>query len=74
MKTKVIKYGKTLEVTVLSASRSLISVVAEDGGCYLLMGHGMTELPNKEDKGWIVFEKGGAMGGYWKYYFTNPKY
>lgn len=69
MKQKVIEYGTTHDVEVDSVSAMLIVVIAPDiKEGFMLMGHGMQKLPNKGDKGKIVFEKGGPMNGYWKFY------
>lgn len=69
MKEKIVKYGTRVNVKVLQASKSLIAVAGgEPVEGYLLMGHGVINLPKVDDEGYIIFEKGGPNGGYWNYY------
>ncbi len=69
MKEKIVPFGETHPVYVLESSKSMIVVHATDvGEGFVLVGHGISDLPAKETKGKIVFEKGGPMGGYWKFY------
>lgn len=69
MQKQVIQFGTTHEVTVMSASAMMITVHAPlINEAFILMGHGMKELPKEGDKGAIKFEPGGPAGGYWKYY------
>lgn len=69
MKTKQIEYGTTFNVTVISASKQLIAVVADENNeGYLLMGHGISDLPKPDSKGTIIFTKSNGMTkGYWHF-------
>lgn len=69
MLQKKIDIGTTHNVVVETTSAFLLTVVSpelKEG--FFLMGHGLQKLPNAGDTGKIVFEKGGVMGGYWKFY------
>lgn len=68
MEERKVDYGTTHEVSVISASKLLITVHAEKiNEGFLLVGHGLTVLPAIEDKGKIVFERD-QRKGHWQYY------
>lgn len=68
MKTKTIEYGTVVDVEVISATDKLITVVDDKNEGYLLMGHGLKELPKEGDKGKITFVKSNnRTAGYWDY-------
>lgn len=68
MKSKIIEYGTKHQVTVLTATDRLITVVDENGEGYLLMGHGLKELPKVGEEGIITFVKNnGPTNGHWQY-------
>lgn len=73
MEERIIPFGTTHNVTVDSASVMMIVVIADEiNEGFVLTGHGMEVLPKKDDKGTIVFERGGPLGGYWKYLPKKP--
>lgn len=56
-------------VTVASADKKVIIATGDEiKEGFILIGHGMKDLPCKGDKGKVVFESGGIKGGYWQYY------
>lgn len=64
---KIVGYGEFHEVKVISASKHIIIVHAEDineGFC--LLGHGVRNLPAKDEKGKIVFVED-ERRGHWKW-------
>lgn len=68
MQTKTVQYGTEHLVDVVDASPLIITVhdtVSNEG--YLLVGHGLATLPNKGDKGKIIFESD-KRSGHWQYY------
>lgn len=68
METKTIEYGTQHQVKVLSATKQLITVLGDDGEGYLLVGHGIEDLPKEGDKGKITFVKSDTQfKGYWRY-------
>lgn len=68
MKQKVIPFGETHPVKVIKASKSLIIVHATDNNqAYVLIHHGIQNLPVKEENGTIEFKMGGPTGGYWHF-------
>ena len=68
MEKKIIDYGTEHQVKVLSATPTLIIVVDENGEAYLLVGHGIKELPKADDTGKITFIKSDTpMNGHWHY-------
>ena len=68
MKEKIVEYGTTHNVTVIDSNKSLITVVADDiKEGFLLMFHDMKILPEKGDRGKIIFERN-SKRGYWKLY------
>ena len=69
MDKKIIDYGTTHPVTVVSSQMVVVTVVDENNEGYFLIGHGLNPLPKVDDKGTIVFTKhNGPTKGYWKYY------
>lgn len=71
MKEKIVEYGSSHQVTVLSAHKQVIAVHAEainEG--FMLIGHGLKMLPAAGDKGKIVFERD-RRRGHWEWY-PNP--
>jgi hypothetical protein len=68
MEKKIIEYGTQYKCKVLSATDKLITVVDDNGEGYLLMGHGIKDLPKEGDLGKITFMKSNnQMNGYWHY-------
>ena len=68
MEKKIIDYGTERQVKVLSATEKLIIVVDENGEAYLLVGHGIKELPKADDVGKITFIKSNTpFNGHWHY-------
>jgi len=68
MEKKIINYGTEHQVKVLSATDKLITVVDENGEGYLLVGHGIKELPKINDGGKITFVKSDSpLNGYWHF-------
>lgn len=68
MKEKLIEYGTTHNVYVTSATKNIIGVVCpEIKEGFLLIGHGLTDLPEVNDKGKIVFERD-QRRGHWQWY------
>jgi hypothetical protein len=68
MEKKIIDYGTEHQVKVLSATEKLITVVDENGEGYLLVGHGLKELPKVGDIGKITFIKSNTpFNGHWHY-------
>lgn len=71
MEGKIIEYGTQHKVKVLSASKNLITVVDENREGYLLIGHGIKELPKIGDMGKITFVKSNRpSNGHWHYEAT----
>lgn len=65
---RVYEYGRTFEVKVETASKDMIVVIAPDiNEGFVLLGHGLTDLPSPGDKGIIVFERD-SKRGHWQYY------
>ncbi len=69
MENKTIEYGTERKVTVLSATDTLITAVDENNEGYLLVGHGIKDLPKEGDTGRVVFTeiRNPLIKGYWKY-------
>lgn len=71
MKERKFEYGETFQVEVISASSGLVAVHAyEINEGFLLMSHGMVDLPAPGDKGKIIFERDNYRG-HWQYYKTD---
>jgi len=68
MREKTWPYGTEFKAEVMSANKTLIAVTADSGEAFLLMYHGVKDLPKEGEIGKIVFTKGGPTGGYWKWY------
>ncbi len=68
MDSKIVEYGTQHKVKVLSASPVLIVVKDDNGEGYLLVGHGIRELPQEGDTGKITFIKSNnPLNGHWHY-------
>lgn len=68
MKTKTVDYGTEHQVKVLSATDQLITVVDENGEGYILLNHGIKELPEVDDVGKITFVKSSSpLHGHWHF-------
>lgn len=68
MKNKIIEYGTQHKCKVLSVTENIIAVLGEDGEGYMLMGHGIKDLPKEGDTGKITFVKNNnSLQGYWHY-------
>jgi len=68
MLKKIIPYGTKHQVTVLSASKHVIAVHASGiNEGFLLIGHGVENLPQQGDKGKIIFERD-TRAGHWEWY------
>lgn len=68
MEKKIIQYGTQHKCKVLSATHKLIVVVGDDGEGYLLVGHGIKDLPKEGDDGKIIFVKSNTpFEGHWNY-------
>lgn len=68
MNKKIIEYGTQHKVKVVQASAQLITVVDQNNEGYLLIGHGMIELPGLGEIGTITFTKSNTpLNGYWAY-------
>ena len=68
MEKKVIEYGTEHKVKVLSATDEIITVVADNGEGYMLVGHGIKELPKEGDSGKITFVKSDTpFNGHWHF-------
>jgi len=68
--TKVFKYGTTYKAVVVSADKNIIAVYTDDTPTregFLLLGHGIIDLPVKGDIGKIVFERDNRQG-HWQWY------
>lgn len=71
MKEKIVDYGTEHPVKILSASKQLVACHATDiGEGFLLLGHGLSQLPKVGDKGKIIFERDNRRG-HWQYYPQN---
>lgn len=72
IQTKVIPYGTVHKVKVINASKKVLTVVGDDGGGYLLIGHGIDPLPEINELGTITFVKiDNAVKGCWIYNKAN---
>lgn len=72
MQEKIIPFGEEHPVKVISSDKNMITCHATDNNeGYILLGHGMEQLPKIGEIGKIVFEKGGPKGGYWQYYHNK---
>jgi hypothetical protein len=68
MKEKIVEYGTKHQVIVLNATKQVVTVHAPDiNEAFLLIGHGLTVLPQPGDKGKIVFERD-SRRGHWQWY------
>ena len=69
MQERIFEYGTKVNVEVVSSNKNLVAVADfnEPREGYILLGHGLTILPNKGDKGYIVFERDNRRG-HWQYY------
>ncbi len=68
MDKKTIEYGTQHKVKVLSATDEIITVVADNGEGYLLIGHSVMELPKEGDTGKITFIKSNTPNnGHWHF-------
>lgn len=73
MQEKVIDYGTSHEVEVDSATSSMMIVLGtEVRKAFVLLGHGLKDLPKKGDKGTIIFERD-SKRGHWQWYPKIPK-
>lgn len=69
MEKKIVDYGTTHSVTVITSEKLVLAVVDENKEGYILIKHGLNPLPKVNDKGTIVFEKNnGPAKGHWQYY------
>lgn len=69
MKERVYEYGTEYTVRVDKSDKDMIIVICDEiKEGFVLLYHGMNELPSMGDVGKIVFTKGGPKKGYWKYY------
>jgi len=72
MEREIIEYGTKVNVKVMTASKSLISVVGDNGQGYLLLGHGIKDLPKIGELGQITFVKSNTQfKGHWHYESDN---
>jgi hypothetical protein len=73
MISKVIPYGTTHEVVIESSTPTLIVArgINNNEG-FMLMFHGLTDLPPVGEKGTVTFvENNGPSKGHWKYESKN---
>lgn len=71
MLERVFEYGAEYKAEVISSSKAVIGVHAtEINEGFLLLGHGIEQLPKVGDKCKIVFEKDGRRG-HWEWYPDN---
>lgn len=69
MKTQIIPYGTTHKVRIEYSTKTIIMAVGQEiKEGFVLMHHGLKELPEINDTGKIVFEKGGPNNGHWQFY------
>lgn len=74
MKTKLIDFGTTRNVTVIEASKLLIACVDDNNEGYFLMNHEITDLPKLKSRGKITFTKttqNKLTNGYWHFTPTD---
>jgi len=72
MQKRTWTYGTELDVKVFSATKTDIVVICEKiNEGFILVNHGVKDLPKKDDEGKIIFTKGGPTGGYWSWKPAN---
>lgn len=68
MKQKIIDYGATYQVVIESAdAKCIICIAPSINEGFILLHHGLINIPNKGDKGKIIFERDKEKG-HWQYY------
>ncbi len=67
MQERIVDYGTTHDVTIQSSSHVVIIAVDESiNEAFVLMYHGMTQLPTVGDKGKIIFVRNNRR--HWQFY------
>ena len=68
MKEKFVDYGTVHKVEVISSSKHFIACHSKDiNEGFILIGHGIEDLPKVGDVGKVVFERDNRRG-HWQYY------
>lgn len=68
MKEKIVDYGTEHPIKIIHGDKNVITGVATDiNEGFVVIGHGLKEIPNEGDLGKIIFERD-KNRGHWQFY------